>query len=183
VPELARQQMAAQKGAKKAGAEMIDVLTALQIAKNAGLAPAGIVTAMQAIGPRAARRRRTMPAFIRSRTMPGIQTVSGAQERWTFGFLFDIILTRDPFMHRLDISRATGIPVDATQEHEGMIVDDVVREWAARHGQPYTLNLSGPAGGTWGGDGERISMDAFDFCRAVSGRGPAAGLLSQQVPF
>jgi uncharacterized protein (TIGR03083 family) len=183
VPELARQQMAAQKGAKKAGAEMIDVLTALQIAKNAGLAPAGMVTAMQAIGPRAARRRRTMPAFIRSRTMPGIQTVSGAQERWTFGFLFDIILTRDPFMHRLDISRATGIPVDATQEHEGMIVDDVVREWAARHGQPYTLNLSGPAGGTWGGDGERISMDAFDFCRAVSGRGPAAGLLSQQVPF
>jgi hypothetical protein len=64
-----------------------------------------------------------------------------------------------------------------------VIVDDVVREWAARHGQPYTLNLSGLVGGTWGGNGERISMDAFDFCRAVSGRGPAPGLLSQQVPF
>ena len=183
MPELARQQMAAQKGAKKTGTEMIDVLTAQQIARNACLGPDGITTAMQAIGPRAARRRRKMPAFIRGRTMPGTQTVGGAQERWTFGFLFDIILTRDPFMHRLDISRATGIPIDATSGHEGVIVNDVVREWAARHGQPYTLNLSGPAGGIWGGDGDRITMDAFDFCRAVSGRGPAAGLLSHQVPF
>ena len=183
VPELARQQMAAQKGAKKTGAVMIDILTARQVAKNADLSPANLVTAMRAAGPKAARRRRKMPAFIRSRTMPGTTTVGGAEERWTFGFLFDIILTRDPFMHRLDISRATGIPVRATPAHEGVIVDDVVREWAARHGQPYTLNLSGPAGGTWGGNGERISMDAFDFCRAVSGRGPAPGLLSQQVPF
>jgi uncharacterized protein (TIGR03083 family) len=183
VPELARQQMAAQKGAKQTGAVMIDVLTALQVAKNADLSPAGVVTAMHALGPKAARRRRKMPALIRSRTMPGTQTVGGVEERWTFGYLFDIILTRDPFMHRLDISRATGISIDATHGHEGVIVDDVVREWAARHGQPYTLNLSGPAGGTWGGDGEPISVDAFDFCRAVSGRGPAAGLLSQQVPF
>jgi uncharacterized protein (TIGR03083 family) len=183
VPELARQQMAAQKGAKKTGTLMIDILTALQVAKNAGLSPAEIVKATHAVGPRAARRRRKMPSFIRSRTMPGTQTVGGAEEQWTFGFLFDIILTRDPFMHRLDISRATGIPMKATTAHEGVIVDDVVREWAARHGQPYTLILSGPAGGTWGGNGEQISMDALDFCRAVSGRGPATGLLRQQVPF
>ena len=141
------------------------------------------ITAMRAAGPKAARLRRKMPAFIRSRTMPGAMTVGDAQERWTFGFLFDIILTRDPFMHRLDISRATGIPVQAAPAHEGVIVDDIVREWAGRHGRPYTLSLSGPAGGTWGGEGENITMDAFDFCRTVSGRGPATGLLGQQVPF
>ncbi|HEY6480771.1 MAG TPA: maleylpyruvate isomerase family mycothiol-dependent enzyme [Streptosporangiaceae bacterium] len=183
VPELARQQVAAQKGANKTGAAMIDALTALQVAKNAELSPAEVVTAMRAVSPRAARRRRKMPAVIRSRTMPGTTTVGTAEERWTFGFLFDIILTRDPFMHRLDISRATGVPPRATAAHEGVIVDDVVREWAQRHGRPYTLNLSGPAGGTWGSGGEQISMDAFDFCRAVSGRGPATGLLSEQVPF
>ena len=183
LPALARQQMAAQKGAKKTGTVMIDVLTALQVAENAGLSTAEVVTAMRAIGPKAARLRRQMPAFIRSRTMPGAMTVGDAQERWTFGFLFDIILTRDPFMHRLDISRATGIPVQAAPAHEGVIVDDIVREWAARHGRPYTLSLSGPAGGAWGGEGEHITMDAFDFCRTVSGRGPATGLLSQQVPF
>ncbi len=183
LPALARQQMAAQKGAKTSGTVMIDVLTALQVRENAGLSPAEVVTAMRATGPKAARLRRKMPAFIRSRTMPGAMTVGDAQERWTLGFLFDIILTRDPFMHRLDISRATGIPVQATPAHEGVIVDDIVREWAARHGRPYTLSLSGPAGGTWGGEGESITMDAFDFCRTVSGRGPATGLLSQQVPF
>jgi uncharacterized protein (TIGR03083 family) len=183
LPALARQQMAAQKGAKKTGTVMIDVLTALQVAMNAGLSPAEVVTAMRAAGPKAARLRRKMPAFIRGRTMPGPMTVGNVQERWTLGFLFDVILTRDPFMHRLDISRATGIPVQATLAHEGVIVDDIVREWAARHGRPYTLTLSGPAGGTWGGEGEHITMDAFDFCRTVSGRGPATGLLSQQVPF
>jgi uncharacterized protein (TIGR03083 family) len=183
LPSLARQQMAAQKGAKKTGAAMIDVLTALQVAENAGLSPAEVVSAMRATGPKAARLRRMMPALIRSRAMPGTMTVGNGQERWTFGFLFDIILTRDPFMHRLDISRATGIPVQATPAHEGVIVGDVVREWAARHCRPYTLSLSGPAGGTWGGGGEHITMDAFDFCRTVSGRGPATGLLSQQVPF
>jgi uncharacterized protein (TIGR03083 family) len=183
LPALASQQMAAQKGAKKTGTVMIDVLTALQVARNAGLSPGEVVTAMRATGPKSARLRRKMPAFIRSRTMPGAMTVGDAEERWTFGFLFDIILTRDPFMHRLDISRATGIPVQATPAHEGVIVDDIVREWAARHGRPYSLSLSGPAGGTWGGDGEHITMDAFDFCRTLSGRGQATGLLSQQVPF
>jgi hypothetical protein len=89
LPALARQQMAAQKGAKKTGTVMIDVLTALQVAENAGLNVAEVVTAMRAIGPKAARLRRKMPAFIRSRTMPGAMTVGDAQERWTFGFLFD----------------------------------------------------------------------------------------------
>ena len=183
LPALARQQMAAQKGSKQTGTVMIDVLTALQVAENADLSPAQVVTAMRATGPKAARLRRKMPALVRSRTMPGAMTVGDAQERWTLGFLFDIILTRDPFMHRLDISRATRIPVQATAAHEGVIVDDIVREWAARHCRPYTLSLSGPAGGTWGGEGEHITMDAFDFCRTVSGRGEATGLLSQQVPF
>ena len=52
LPALARQQMAAQRGSKKTSTAMIDVLTALQVAKNAGLSPAEVVTAMRA----AARR-------------------------------------------------------------------------------------------------------------------------------
>lgn len=184
VPELARQQLAAQKGAKQAGVAMIDVLTALQVAKNADLSTADLLNTMRTVGPAAARRRSRIPKLIRDRTMPGTQAVGGVEERWTFGFLFDIILTRDPFMHRLDISRAIGVPIQATAEHEGVIVDDVVREWAARHGLPYALRLTGPAGGTWQrGDSDQVTMDALEFCRSVSGRGPAAGLLAHQVPF
>jgi uncharacterized protein (TIGR03083 family) len=186
VPELARQQMAAQSGAKKTGALMIDVLTALQVTKNADLSTAAVIAQMREFGPRAARRRRRMPMFIRNRTMPGTQPVGDATEQWTFGFLFDIILTRDAFMHRLDISRATGTPMQSSAAHEGVIIDDVVREWAGRHGRPYTLTLSGTAGGDWSagdGAGEHAAMDAFDFCRSVSGRAPATGLAAHQVPF
>ncbi len=63
------------------------------------------------------------------------------------GYLLDVILTRDPWMHRVDIARATGRDLVLTPEHDGRIVADVVAEWARRHGQPFTLTLTGPAGG------------------------------------
>ena len=65
-----------------------------------------------------------------------------------------------------------------TADHDGVIVADVVLEWARRHGRPYRLELTGPAGGSWssGTGGEEIVMDAADFCRVVAGRpGPAGG--------
>jgi len=66
-----------------------------------------------------------------------------------------------------------------------VIVADVVAEWAARHGQPYTLRLTGPAGGSWtsGDGGPLLETDAIEFCRVLSGRGQASGLLTTQVPF
>ena len=100
------------------------------------------------------------------------------------GYLLDVILTRDPFLHRVDITRATGLPMEATATHEGVIVADAVAEWADRHRTAYDLELTGPAGGHWKvGDGERITMDAFEFCRTLSGRAPASGLLATPVPF
>lgn len=179
VPELVRQQATATRRAKRDGGLMIDALTALKVDRNASLAPAELVGEVRRLGPRAARARCRIPTPVRNLPM------EDETDGWyTVGYLFDVILTRDPFMHRIDICRATGVPMMASTEHEKVIVDDVVREWAGRHGMPYTLELSGPAGGRWqDGGGERIAMDAFEFCRAVGGRGPASGLLSTQVPF
>lgn len=56
------------------------------------------------------------------------------------GYLIDVILTRDPWMHRTDIAEATGAPLVLTAEHDGILVDDVVKEWAARHGSPAPLS-------------------------------------------
>ena len=58
-----------------------------------------------------------------------------------------------------------------------------MREWAHRHGQSCTLELTGPAGGVWGSGGERITLDAMEFCRKISGRGEATGLIATAVPF
>lgn len=184
VPETARQQVAAKKRAKRDGGLVLDALTALQVEQNASLSTSDLLTAMRETAPKAVAGRRRTPALVRNRTMPDAQLVGGRWEKWTFGFLFDVILTRDPFMHRIDIARATGVSVPATAEHEGVLVSDVVREWADRHGAPYSLELTGPAGGTWArGAGESVVMDGFDFCRALSGRAPTEGLLATQVPF
>lgn len=180
LPEMMRQQRAA----AKIGGVPIDALTAHQVDKNAHLSTDELVSQMRTIGPKAARSRRRMPGFLRGRRFPEVQTVGGHDEWWTLGFLTDTILTRDPFLHRIDIGQAIGVPLEPTPEHEGVLVDDIVREWAGRHGQPYRLELSGPAGGTWdeAAGGERITMDALEFLRALSGRAPAAGLLETQVP-
>ena len=75
--------------------------------------------------------------------------VDGVEEQWTFGYLFETILTRDTWMHRIDTAEATGRPMVLTPEHDGVLVADLVAEWAGRHGAPFTLQLTGPAGGRW----------------------------------
>ncbi len=182
--ETARQQVGSQRRATRDGVSQIDALTALQVEKNADLRPSELVEELRRVGPKAARARRRSPGFVRARTMPGLQDVGDHQEPWTFGYLLDVILTRDPFLHRVDITRATGAPMHADPAHEGVIVDDVVQEWAGRHGAPYQLVLTGPAGGRWShGEAERMELDAFEFCRVLSGRSSATGLLAEQVPF
>src|SRR5215467_525064 len=170
--------------ARSRGGTFIDSLTALQVEERHGMTPAQITDRFAVRGPKAARARRRAPGFIRHRVMPDRQTVGGHEEAWTLGFLIDVILTRDPWICRADIARATGARHVLTAEHDGILVADVVAEWAARHGQAYTLHLTGPAGGSWtSGDGPVIEIDAVEFCRLISGRGHAEGLLTTQVPF
>ena len=65
------------------------------------------------------------------------------------------------------------------------VIADVVADWAHRHGQPFVIRLDGPAGGSFsrGHDGPEIRLDAVEFCRVLSGRGAAEGLLTTFVPF
>lgn len=183
--EMARQQRKAASDAKAAGTDPLTATTALQVSERADWTTDKIVSSARSIGPRALRGRRLIPPFIRSRPFTDPQHVNGRDEKWAIGFLSDVILTRDPWMHRMDIAEATGSEPVLTADHDGAIVADVVAEWSTRHESPYDLELTGPAGGHWqrGTGGERITMDAIDFCRAVSGRGEAPGLLSVQVPF
>jgi uncharacterized protein (TIGR03083 family) len=180
-----REQRRQFKLARGRGGVLIDALTGLQVDERQHMTPEQIIARFAARAPKAARARRRTPGFIRGRTMPERQPVGGRDEAWTIGFLVDIILTRDPWMHRADICRATGADHVLTAEHDGVLVADVVAEWSARHGQPCALRLTGPAGGSWetGDGGQLIETDAVGFCRALSGRGHADGLLAVQVPF
>jgi uncharacterized protein (TIGR03083 family) len=169
--------------AKRSDGPMVDALTAKQVADHAGLSTSELIAKVDGIGPRAAHWRATRPRLFRR--MPMKEEVGGTQETWRMGYLLDVILTRDPWMHRVDIARATGRELVLTPEHDGRIIADVVAEWARRHGQPFTLTLTGPAGGVFvsGENGEQITVDAVEFCRTLAGRATGAGLLSQEVPF
>jgi uncharacterized protein (TIGR03083 family) len=180
-----REQRRQTRAALRRGGRHLDALTALQVEERAEMAPAEIVDRYAARWPKALRGRRRTPGFVRRRPLPQPQLVGDREETWTIGYLVDVILTRDPWMHRIDIVRATGADHVLTAEHDGVLVADVVAEWADRHGRPYDLTLTGPAGGHWssGPDGERIEMDAVEFCRTVSRRRPGTGLLTTEVPF
>ena len=187
--ELARQTRAA-KARQQPGQPGVDALTALQVEERQHLGPEELRAELHRVGPRGAKGRRRVPGFVRRRRSPGTEVVNGVPERWSIGYVTDVILTRDAWMHRLDLARATGRAPVLTADHDGVIVADVVAEWARRHGQPYRLELTGPAGGSWssGTGGEEIVMDAADFCRIISGRpgpngGQPWGLLATQVPF
>ncbi len=180
VRELARQN----RLTGKAGGG-IDALTGVQVAEHAGADGEALLTALYAVTPRALRGRRRLSRVAGRMTLPEEQVVGAGREYWRIGFLTDVVLTRDVWMHRVDVCRATGREPLLTAGHDGVLVADVVAEWAQRHGRPYRLRLTGPAGGEWssGADGEVLELDAVDFCCVLSGRGTGVGLLAQQVPF
>jgi uncharacterized protein (TIGR03083 family) len=173
---------AAAEKAKESGRLRLDEMTALQVREHEHLTTQELTQALHDGTPRGLAARKALTAEQRagaySSELPG-------EAAWTWGYLFDIIHTRDPWMHRIDISRATGRDIVLSAGHDGRIVADVVADWARRHNQPFTLTLTGPAGGSYGAGaaGPQINIDAVEFCRIISGRGDGSGLLATRVPF
>jgi uncharacterized protein (TIGR03083 family) len=179
VREMVRQSRLARR-VERSG-DFVDKVNEVQVRERAGRSPAQLVAELSDLAPRAVRGRRRLPRPLRAVPLPfgpplGVKPL---------GYLMGRIYTRDAWMHRVDISRATGRDLELTADHDGRIVADVVAEWAARHGAPYRLHLTGPAGGTWerGTGGEELRLDAVEMLRTVSGRTPGTGLLATTVPF
>lgn len=168
----------------RTGGLMIDAMTAAQVRDRAGLPPAQLTDRLAEAAPRAVRARRRTPALarwaIRMKQDPPFDA-----RRWEFGYLVDTIFTRDAWMHRLDICRATSHDMVLTPGHDGRLIADVTAEWARSHDQPFSLTLTGSAGGQWcqGSKGEHLELDALDFCWILAGRAPGTGLLATRVPF
>jgi uncharacterized protein (TIGR03083 family) len=180
--EMARQVGTAAETARRTGGLRLDALTALQVEEHAHLATEQLRQALHEAAPRGLAARRALSE--QQRATPYSSELPG-EGMWTLGYLYDVIHTRDPWLHRVDICRATDRELVLTPEHDGRIVADVVTDWAPRHGQPFTLVLSGPAGGSFvaGHEGARIELDAVEFCRILSGRRPGTGLLATRVTF
>jgi uncharacterized protein (TIGR03083 family) len=182
-----QQMRAARRHQKANGGPLEASLSAVQVADRSLLGAEELLERLRAIAPVTVRKRTKLPGLLRRATV----NVDGpVVERWSLGYLIDTIYLRDLWMHRVDASRATGRALELTADHDGHLVADVVAEWARRHRRPFTLTLTGPAGGEFTGrgadgegGGEVLRLDAVEFCRVLSGRAPADGLLATIVPF
>lgn len=91
----------------------------------------------------------------------------------SLSFVADSIFTRDTFMHRVDISRATGRDFRIGQNQEALIAD-IVRDWARLTKTRVRVELEGPGGGLFTHESPVVTVrtDAIDFCRFNAGRFP-----------
>lgn len=157
-------------------------LSGAQVAEREHLAPDELLRRLEAVAPRTVKGRSRTPRPVRA---VKLAVDAPVVEKWSLGYLIDVIYLRDAWMHRVDTSHATGAQLVLTPEHDGRIVADVVAEWARRHGRPFTLELTGPAGGTFtaAGGAEPSVLDAVEFCSLLAGRGEPTGLFTTVVPF
>lgn len=158
----------------KAGQLPEDAINALQVGERKDMSPAELVAELKRVGPQAIHN--WAYGFNAIKWIHAPHPVGGFM---SLRYLMWVTHSRDTWMHRLDICRATNRPFEQTREHDGRIVELVVRDVAGKlpkrlNGRAITLTLTGVAGGVWQvGEGEPaagLEMDALDFNIFVSGR-------------
>src|SRR5215472_3764725 len=132
-----------------------------------------LVATLATIGPKAIRARRRVPGLLRRQRVGRMYPEEPLPDD-RLGYVLDVLGLRDPWMHRVDIARATRqqLPLG---DHDRVITAQVVADLAqAWHGPPMLLELTGQAGGSWTlGEGlptATVQADAVDYLRALAGR-------------
>jgi uncharacterized protein (TIGR03083 family) len=168
------------------GHHWVDGLNEAQLRARRDWSAAELPARWRSAAAAALTARRRMPGPVRALRVLPIGSALGTDLGWQpLGYLFDIGFTRDVWMHRVDIARAAGIDLRVTADHDGRIVADIVAEWSTTHDEPFTLHLTGPAGGQYAGRGGAaavVTLDAVEFVRVLSGRGHGDGVLRHKLP-
>ena len=151
-----------------------DAVNRRQLTDRADRSPAELIAELRETGDRAienwVHRFRFFKLFGIPHPVPG----------WlSMRYLMLVIHSRDTWIHRLDICRATNRPFRQTAAHDGrinaLVVRDLARSLSRTLGtQAIALELEGPAGGRWrlgrGVPSATIGMDTLDFNIYASGR-------------
>ncbi|GAB4099254.1 maleylpyruvate isomerase family mycothiol-dependent enzyme [Sinomonas halotolerans] len=160
----------------------LDALNQLHVDRRARRSGPDLVADFGALVPARLALRRRVPAWARWLPLPGGFSLPPGT---LLGYLLDVILIRDLWMHRVDISTATGRPL-ALDGHDRAIVHRVMADLAVVwDGPPGVVRLAGPAGGAWtvGGTDARsadprgtVECDAVEYMRCLAGRNDQPGL-------
>ena len=177
LPVFVRQYVWGVRHRKDFGGSGLDAMNQGQIDSLRTQSDARLVRLLAELAPRAvtgrARRARLMGWAPISLDQAG-SWYEGMPTGTTMAELCAVVLTRDVWAHRLDLARAVGTTPSVDATVDGPIVADLVTDWAHRHGEPFTLFLTGEAGGHFraGQDGPSLTMASLDFARLMAGRRP-----------
>lgn len=160
---------------------LTDAVNQTQVDDRTHLSPDEIIGDLERALPRFERFRRR--AGVVGKVIPIYE--SSLLGRTNLAYLMNTIYTRDVFMHRIDITRATSTELELGRR-EQRLIEDVLADWGERTGADATIELEGPAGGTYlvgTGSVARIEGDAVEMVRVLGGRGRVSSLrLSGDVP-
>jgi uncharacterized protein (TIGR03083 family) len=158
-----------------------DGMNELQVREREGRTTGELIAEWDVISEKGLRARRKLPRPIARLPLLNLPAPVGRQP---LAYLFDIGFTRDVWMHRVDLTQATGTEFGADAAHDGRIIADIVAEWAGTHGKPFDLELTGPAGGHYvtGSGGEQRTIDAIEFTRILAERVHGDGILGHSLP-
>lgn len=158
-----------------------DGMNEVQVRERSGLTTDALIAEWVTSSEKARKARCKMPRPIARLPLLKLPAPVGRQP---LAYLFDIGFTRDVWAHRMDIAVATERAMDLDDEHDGRIVADIVAEWATTHGEPFVLELTGPAGGTFvaGRGGEEVSIDTLAFIAVLAERAEGSGVLRNILP-
>jgi uncharacterized protein (TIGR03083 family) len=164
---------------KMGAAQLIDGVNDVQVRERRHLTLDQLSERMTAAAGPAARTRANLPTPLRA-----IPLSLPAVGRRSLGYLYDRVITRDVWMHRVDIVRAAGTPLTLTSDHDGRLIADIVADWSTTHSDPFRLRLTGPSGGTYtrGQPTAATDIDAVEFVRIISGRAAGQNVLAHPLP-
>jgi uncharacterized protein (TIGR03083 family) len=181
------QQLWGFRHARAFGGNPLDALNELQIREQSQVPDSQRAAVLRAAAPESVRGRLRLSARMGALTVPisAAGSATGMPRSVNLGRLFDVVYTRDVWMHTIDIAQATGRELPMTEPVNQRIVEDVVVDWVRRHRRPVDLVLTGPAGGRFRSrsGGDAVEIGAVEFCQVLSGREPGEGLLTAKVLF
>jgi uncharacterized protein (TIGR03083 family) len=155
---------------------LIDGHMLVQADEHRGTPPAELIADFDRLWKKANRTMLRLPALIRGFKVKVDSIPIPAFQRLSLGYIQDVLLPRDLWMHRDDVCQTLGRTFDPGKYGAELVAQvlldlEVGEVWT---GPPTTVVLTGPAGGTWRlGKGEPVAtvqIDAVAWMRTISGR-------------
>lgn len=171
--QFRRQLFEGRRRTKEMG-NLLNAVNQVQVDDRSHMSPEQLLERWETVIPRFERFRRGAGAIGKvvpfyEGSLIGLTNVA---------YLANTIYTRDTFMHRIDISRATSTELRLGRR-EKRLLEDVLVDWSRRTGAAARVNLEGPAGGSYvvgTGAIATIEGDAVEMARVLAGRGRISSL-------